>query len=248
MHISCSGHIPAGEYNDKISVSGSGKLDGNVRCTSLSCSGSVHGTGYVQCSEDVRVSGSCHIDGDLTANTISASGSIHVNGDLTAVSTVRASGALHCDGNVRGAAVHCSGSMHVEKGIEAEDFRMSGRIRCGGLLNAEKVDISLDRAAGGAVGSIGGGEIRIYRKDSERSKKPRLPLLSRLMGGSGSGSGGLTVEEWIEGDTVALECVRAPKVVGRVVAVGADCAIDLVQYSEECEIHPDAKVGRCEKV
>ena len=66
MHISCSGHIPAGEYNDKISVSGSGKLDGNVRCTSLSCSGSVHGTGYVQCSEDVRVSGSCHIDGQYT--------------------------------------------------------------------------------------------------------------------------------------------------------------------------------------
>ena len=35
MHISGSGHIPAGEYNDKISVSGSGRLDGNIRCTAL---------------------------------------------------------------------------------------------------------------------------------------------------------------------------------------------------------------------
>ena len=36
MHISGSGHIPAGEYNDKISVSGSGSLDGNIRCTAFS--------------------------------------------------------------------------------------------------------------------------------------------------------------------------------------------------------------------
>ena len=38
MHISGSGHIPAGEYNDKVSVSGSGMLDGNVRCTAFSVS------------------------------------------------------------------------------------------------------------------------------------------------------------------------------------------------------------------
>ena len=71
-----------------------------------------------------------------------------------------------------------------------------------------------------------------------------MPLLSRLVGAGGA----LTVEELIEGDVVAIECVRAPKVVGRVVAIGAGCNIDLVQYSEEIEVHPDAKVGKCEKV
>lgn len=34
----------------------------------------------------------------------------------------------------------------------------------------------------------------------------------------------------------------------RVVAIGADCEIDLVQYTEEIEIRPDAKVGKIEKI
>lgn len=246
MNISGSGRIPAGEFEDKISVSGSGRLDGNVRCISLSCSGSVHGAGWVKCSEDVRVSGSCHINGDLEASTISVRGALHVDGDLSAVNTVKVSGAIHCEGNARSSTMKCSGVLHVGKGIEAEDFHMSGVIKCGGLLNAEKVDISLDRMGNGSIGSIGGGEIRIYPRDSDKSQKPRLPLLAKLIGRSEGG--GLTVEEGIEGDVIALENVKTPKVVGRMVAIGVGCDIDLVQYGEECEIHPDAKVGRCEKL
>ena len=52
----------------------------------------------------------------------------------------------------------------------------------------------------------------------------------------------------IEADTVALENVRAPRVSGRVVAIGEDCEIELVQYSEQIEISPRAKVGRTEKL
>ncbi len=53
MNISGSGHIPAGEYNEKVSISGSGKIDGNLRCLGLSCAGSVHGCGEIECAEDV---------------------------------------------------------------------------------------------------------------------------------------------------------------------------------------------------
>ena len=147
-------------------------------------------------------------------------------------------------GEIKSGAVHSAGSLKVEKGIEAEEFRAAGAIDCGGLLNAETVDISMDGRAHSRVGSIGGGEIRVYLRKSEKPKKRRLPLFSRLVNGGSD----LTVSELVEGDVVALECVKVPTVVGRVVAIGAGCEIDLVQYSEECEVDPDAQVGRCEKI
>jgi hypothetical protein len=33
-----------------------------------------------------------------------------------------------------------------------------------------------------------------------------------------------------------------------VVAIGAGCVIELVQYSEQVEISPEAKVGRTERI
>ena len=245
MHISGSGHIPAGEYNDKISISGSGRLDGNVRCTAFSASGSAHCVGDLACTEDIRVSGSGHFGGSVTAASLSVSGSAHIGGDLTIKETVRVSGSAKVGGEIKSGAVHSAGSLKVEKGIEAEEFRAAGAIDCGGLLNAETVDISMYGRAHSRVGSIGGGEIRVYLRKSEKHKKRRLPLFSRLVNGGGSD---LTVSELVEGDVVALECVKVPTVVGRVVAIGAGCEIGLVQYTEECEIHPDARVERCEQI
>ena len=245
MHISGSGHIPAGDYKDKISISGSGRLDGNVRCIAFSASGSAHCVGDLACTEDIRVSGSGHFGGSVTAASLSVSGSAHIGGDLTIKEIVRVSGSVKVDGEIKSGAVHSAGVLKVEKGIEAEEFRAEGAIDCGGLLNAETVDISMDGRAHSRVGSIGGGEIRVYLRKSEKSPKRRLPLFSRLVNG---GSSDLTVSELVEGDVIALEGVKAPTVVGRVVAIGAGCEIGLVQYTEECEIHPDAKVEHCEKI
>ena len=245
MHISGSGHIPAGEYNDKISISGSGRLDGNIRCTSLSVSGSAHCAGDLACTENIVVSGSGHFDGNITSKSMTVSGSTHIGDDLTVKETVRVSGSAKVGGGIRSGAVHASGVLKVEKGIETEEFRAEGAIDCGGLLNAETVDISMDGRAHSRVGSIGGGKIRVYLRKSEKPQKRRLPLFSRLVNSGGSD---LTVSELVEGDVVALECVKVPTVVGRVVAIGAGCEIDLVQYSEECEIHPDARVERYEKI
>ena len=245
MHISGSGHIPAGEYNDKISISGSGRLDGNIRCTSLSVSGSAHCAGDLACTENIVVSGSGHFGGNITSKSMTVSGSTHIGGDLTIKEIVRVSGSVKVGGGIRSGAVHASGVLKVEKGIETEEFRAEGAIDCGGLLNAETVDISMDGRAHSRVGSIGGGEIRVYLRKSEKPKKRQLPLFSRLVNGGGSN---LTVSELVEGDVVALECVKAPTVVGRVVAIGAGCEIGLVQYTEECEIHPDARVERYEQI
>lgn len=240
MNISGSGRIGAGEYHEKISISGSGKLDGNVHCLALSCSGAVRGTGTVVIDEELHVSGSCHIDGDVKAHGVSVSGAVAVGKELHVKDKIRCSGSMVCDGKVKCATLSCSGRAQIGE-CEAEQITVRGPIHCRGLLNAETVDL----APAGHVGSIGGSEIRVHSEEKAPRRRARLPLLGRLIGASVDV---LQVDEWIEGDVVALERTAAPKVVGRIVAIGEGCRIDLLQYSEEVEIHPDANVSKVEKI
>ncbi len=246
MNISGSGYIPAGEYNENISISGSGKINGNLRCLSISCSGSTKSEGSVFCNGDFKCSGSAHLKKELHAKNITASGSLRVEDNIFCENIVRVAGGMVCKGKLKSGSVSCAGSIEISGDVEAEEFKSSGKLICGGLLNAEKISISLDGTSG-RVGSIGGSEIKIYWDPKKpRSKKlGRMPLFSKLVN---EGSGCFVVEEQIEGDMVAIECVKTPKAVGRVVAIGTDCEIDLVQYTEEIEIHPDAKVGKIEKI
>ena len=244
MNISGSGSIAAGEYNEKISVSGSGRLDGNVSCQSLDCSGSVKGSGNVVCSEDAEFSGSCHIDESLSAQNIYASGSLKVGGDLIGDREVELSGEIKCGENLKCEKLICSGSIDVGGEIEAEEIRICGAVKCIGLMNSEKIELDMSGASTKSViGSMGGSEIKVCNSNGGRLIS-RLPLLKHIVGGSGS----LRVNELMEGDVVTLEYVTAPKVVGRIVTVGAGCNIDLVQYSEKIDIHPGAKVGKYEKI
>lgn len=246
MHISGSGSIPAGEYNDRISISGSGRISGDVRCEGLSCSGAASCEGSVSCRDSLRTSGACRLKGSLEAASVAVSGTLHVGQDVTVGQDARVSGVLHCSGKLKCTTLKCSGSMEVGQEAEAEEVIINGRIRCAGLLNAERIAISLNRRNGGGssqVGSLGGSEIKV-QSDYSDAKRVRLPLLAKLVGTGGT----LTVDELVEGDTVALECVTAPCVVGRVVAIGAGCEIGTVRYSEEVEIHPEAKIGKLEKL
>ncbi len=243
MNISGSGCVNAGDYNEKISASGSAKLDGNVRCIALSCSGSVHASGDVECKEDMGTSGSGAFEKNISARNIAVSGSLRVDGNITAQEMLKCSGGTNCGGDIKCSTLRTSGSLKVKGGVEAEDVYTSGALNIGGLLNAEKIEISI--CGGNHVGSIGGSLIKIYKEQSSKSII-RMPLLSKVVGAVSSNS--FKVDEAIEGDVIAIEHVSVPKVVGRVVAIGEGCEIDLVQYSEEMEVHPEAKVGKCEKI
>lgn len=242
MKIAGSGTIAAGEY-DNIRVSGSARLGSPIRCGSFHCSGSSHGTGDMEAREDIGISGSTHFDGDLRAHDIKVSGSARIDGHCTGAGEVRISGSMRCGGDVKGNAITVSGSMRAAN-VEGEDVRISGKVMCEGLLNAENIVIKMNGATS-EIGSIGGSKISIY---PERHHKPiaRMPLLSKLLGNNGRAD--LTVKESIEGDEIALEMVSAATVVGRVVAIGAGCHIGLVQYTETLEVSPDATVEREERI
>lgn len=242
MNISGSGRISAGEYNEKISVSGSGKIDGKVRCKALSCSGSVSGNGELQCIEDVHVSGSMKLEQNLSAQNIHVSGSLNIGGECIAQQDIKVSGGMKCHQNLKCHTLKISGGLRCEEGVEAENVKISGNINCTGLLNAENIRIEFAQT-GCSVGSIGGSNITIL---SSESKTPfnRLTLFSNII----KNIGAFQVGQAIEGDVIAVEKVHTPLIVGRVVAIGAGCQIDLVQYSEEIEVHPDAIVKKLEKI
>ena len=240
MHISGSGNIPAGEY-EKVSVSGSARLHGLVRCNSFSTSGSSAGES-IECSENFKISGSSAFSGNVSAGYIGISGSFSCGGELVSNGKIICSGGAKCEKSIKCDELSVSGSIKIGEDVEAEKIKIDGIINCSGLLNAEDIEIKFDK--GMDIGSIGGSKIIII-KEPKRKFGERLPLLSSLVKKI---NGNVHVEGSIEGDEIALEAVTCPRVTGRVVAVGAGCDIDLVQYSDQIEISPDANVGKTEKI
>lgn len=243
MNISGSGQIVPGEY-DTIRVSGSAHLGDAVRCKSLYVSGSANGSSVV-CEKDFHISGSCAFSGTVSAGNVAISGGTSFGGDVEVTEKIAISGGMRCDGDMRCKLLQISGNGKVSGDVEAELAKIRGALDCDGLLNAEEVDIEYEKSM--EVGSIGGSKISIYKRHGEeRKKRVRLPLFSSLIKRVTVGT--VCVNNSIEGDEIALEGVVCPRVSGRVVAIGGDCEIELVQYSEQIEVSPEAKVGRTERI
>lgn len=214
FNLAGSGTLAGGEY-EKVSLSGSSKLDGEVRCASMRCSGSFGGKGSIDCAGDMRLSGAAHVDGPIAAHSLTTAG------------------ALKC-ASVRGESLHLAGAVKVEGDIEAEIFELRGSLSSGGLVNADKIDFVIDSVS--RVQSMGGSEISIVPSAAKKG------VIGRLFKCGSHGE--LRVAESIEGDEIALENVVCPRVVGRRVSVGPGCSIGLLQYSEEAEVSPAATVER----
>ena len=243
LNISGSGQIVPGEY-DTIRVSGSAHLGEAVRCKNLYVSGSANGSSVV-CEKDFHISGSCAFSGKVSAGNVAISGGTSFGGDVEATEKIAISGGIRCDGDMRCKQLQISGNGKVTGDVEAELAKIRGALDCDGLLNAEEVDIEFEKSM--EVGSIGGSKISIYKRHGEEKKKrARLPLFASLIKKSTVGE--VRVNNSIEGDEIALEGVVCKRVSGRVVAIGGDCEIELVQYSEQVEVSPEAKVGRTERI
>lgn len=243
LNISGSGQIMPGDY-DTIRVSGSGRLEGTVRCQNLYTSGSVGGNSVV-CQNAMNMSGSCNFSGDISTGNLVVSGGSSFGGNVEAKENIAISGGSSFRGDVKCKQLQLSGGSKIGGDVEAELVKIRGAADCDGLMNAEEIDIEYKR--GMEIGSIGGSKIVIYKRHGEvRKKKFRLPLFSSLVKKSTVDT--VVVKNSIEGDEIALEGVACPRVSGRVVAIGAGCEIELVQYSEQVEVSPEAKVGRTERV
>lgn len=230
MMLSGSGVIPGGEYED-IKTSGSSKLQGLVKCTELTSSGSCKGES-VECSGMLKASGTVVFSGDVSADNISTSGAFTCGGELKAVRKITCSGSIKCKGSIRCNSLAFSGSLRAEGDIEGESLAFNGTVKCKGLINAEKAAIEFSSRT--EIGNIGGSQICI-------SKNKCHSLINKIIPNA-------RIEGSIEGDEIDLEHTDCPRVTGRKIIIGNGCNIGLVQYSESVEISPKARVKKSEKI
>ncbi len=240
MRISGFGVISAGEYDD-VSVSGSGKSEGLIRCKSFRCSGSFSGKSDFVCEGDFRTSGAFGNTGSIKAGEFEVAGSAKNDGPVTADS-LEVSGAFSAKGSLKGNEVRISGAVRVKGDIEGEQVYISGSVDCDGLINAGQLRVRLASGGESRAASIGGESIRIESRAGGRVTVINLGRMFKAHRGS------FVVSESIEGDEIVIESTCAKVVRGRNVKIGEGCEIELVQYTGEAEISPDAKVGRVEKL
>ena len=161
MRIAGKGTVPPGEYG-KVSISGSGRLFGEVRCNEFSASGASKGES-ITCAEHFKVSGTSSFSGQVKAKDVRTAGSFSCNGALVAEEQLRVSGSLRVGGD-----------------LQATDVRIAGGLQCGGTLRAARIALQADKRM--SLGSIAGGNVHIRRKTVSIFFKRRTTVASAIEG------------------------------------------------------------------
>ena len=226
MKISGSSTMPGGEYG-RVSISGAGKVQGSLKCEELHCSGAAKVHGDVDCAGELRTNGAGKVDGSARCGSLSASGAFSAQ-TVQVEGLASVSGSLRTEQAFTADELRASGSLEagsrVSGDVEAETAVLSGAVEIGGLLNAETVEISANRAV--HISAIGGGTIRVLQKDTATV----LGIFHTSPGCARIGS--------IEGDNIELENVEAEIVRGKYVRIGHGCRIGTVEFGENLEAEP----------
>ena len=161
MRIAGRGTVPAGEY-DKVSLSGSGRLFGEVRCNNFSASGTSKGES-ITCAERFKVSGASSFSGTVKAKNVRTAGSFSCDGDLIAQEQL-----------------HVSGSLRVGGDVQAKSVCIAGGLECNGALCAKSIALQADKQM--HIGSIAGGNVRTRRKLISIFRKRRVSVTTAIEG------------------------------------------------------------------
>jgi len=236
IKISGSGTSGGGRYNE-VTISGSGKINGDLECVDFKTSGSSKVIGNLK-AETVKVSGSARIEGNVEAVEMKVSGSSHVTGQVKS-QVLKISGSTHIEGSLQVEEVTIMGSAHIEKDCDAESFKASGNFKIQGLLNAGKVSINLGGKS--SVKEIGGEhiEVKVSIIDNFFFKKAIDKMFN---------SRGELTTEIIEGDEIYLENTNAKVVRGNKVTIGEGCNIGLIEYSGEINVSNESIVQEQKKI
>ena len=253
MDLKASGSISVagGEYGE-VKTSASLKVNGNLKCDNLSCSGSAKVAGDLECAGKVACSGSLAVDGAIQTTDASISGSFSVGGSVTVAGLLRVSGSVktgqdltakeakisgscRLGGQLKGGELKISGSLRAQ-GVEAERFLSSGVLDVEGLVTAEEMELRVNGTS--KAGDLGGSTIRVLDGATNGSG---ITVFGVQIISIGVRHGFLTAGS-IEGDEVELECTTAQVVRGRNVRIGRNCNIDRVEYTDSLTVDEYAEV------
>lgn len=118
------------------------------------------------------------------------------------------------------------GVVNCEEAFESGSLTVSGAMTVEGLLNVEAVVIKSRHTS--RIKEMGGKTIKV---------SPAFATIKHIL-----------KTETIEFDEVDLEWTKAELVRGRNVTIGANCVIDVVEYTDNLIHHPGARIGEVRKV
>ena len=227
IRISGAGSAGGGSYQS-VSISGSGKITGDVEAEEIKISGAATIQGSAR-AKSFRASGAFKVEGGLEAEELKCSGSGRIAGSVKA-DVFRSSGALKVEGGVNAREARTSGASKFGADVEAEHFRSSGAFSIAGLLSADRVEIAL------------GGDCQAREIGGEQITVVQAGGACRVLGIKWNPKPSVLSAESIEGDNIHLECTHAHVVRGRSVKLGPGCRVESVEYSESLHIDPEAAV------
>ncbi len=252
-----------GVFGD-ISVTGSGKLNGDVECQSfrssgastvlgdLKCqsfgsSGSTKITGSVYCDGELKTSGVLAVEGDADAKEVRISGSGRFAGNIKAENLVSVSGAVYCEKSiVSGKDVRVSGSAKVNGDLAAEEIHISGSFNVRGTINGEVTEIVLGEGSGEKkAGSVGGRRVTVKRKreDEDGFLYNIITSIEKTLFPSKCERNAAFVTDFIEADVICLEYTDAKLVRGNDITIGDGCNVGRVEYYGKVTFSDSATIG-----
>ena len=237
--ISGAGTIGGGTY-DRVSISGAGKVTGDLTAEEIKISGAGKIQGRVEATT-ITASGSAVFSQDVIAEEMKISGSARVDGQVK-VKELKCSGSFKTGKGISSEYIKVSGNLRTEGDVEAEIFKASGGFRIGGLLSADRVEIKLGGRC--EVREIGGEKIEVTR-GGWREKGILLDGLIKLFTGGGMAE---LHTQLIEGDEITLEDTTAETVRGKTVEIGPGCNIETVEYSKSLRVADGATVRNRSRV
>lgn len=257
LKISGSSTMPGGTYGE-VRISGSGRIEGDLNCSSLKISGSGSVNGDTK-SEVISVAGSASLKGNVEVGEFKVAGSTAVKGTLKAseckiggstsvkesvyADNLKVYGSFKVEDAVKGEEINIYGSMSCKGDCECERFFVAGSFKTEGLVNADQVLIEL--GGNTRAKEIGGQNIRVQRGKVKKYDNVLLDMIKSIS--SMFSTEGDLVAEVIEGDEIYLEDTKAQVVRGNRVVIGKNCIIEKVEYKEEFRVLDNGQVKENKK-
>ncbi|WP_151734563.1 hypothetical protein [Paenibacillus tengchongensis] len=185
----------------------------------------------------LKADGMMTLDADVLAAEMDADGKLTVKGNLEG-GRLTLDGMLSVHGDLRCGTLQLNGMSDVKGGCDVEELRGEGGFTVGGLLSAGMVDFMLQGQ--GKAERIGARSLVIRRSPRAARSKLLSGLFPKFKAGLKA--------ELIEGESVQLEYTEAGVVTGGTVSIGPGCDIGLVEYRDTVHIHPEARVGKVERI
>jgi cytoskeletal protein CcmA (bactofilin family) len=224
----------AGGTFAKVKLNGNGKVHGDIECENFEGNGSSKIEGKVTATNAV-VNGSGKFVGDVTAENIRINGSATIDGTL-AYKNLEVKGASKVTKNAKGEKLLVEGTLTVGKDCEADEAIFQGGFNIHGLLNADKIEVSLHGRS--FAKEIGGETIKVRKSSSTSLGLDKIfKSLSRELH-----------VDVLEGDIIELEYTKAKVVRGNTIKIGLGCEIDLVEYKNELQTNKSANVKESRRV